>query len=117
MQRFSEKPFHFFAAEPDGDSEAPLFRLVPEPGDLDELEDSDPLTAPLAPLGADFPFEADLPFGADLVGGFFLTMSSDTATSRGLRLPCSFGLMRLSNSEISSLVKATGRVVTASMKL
>ena len=88
------------------------------PGDLKELEDSDPLVEPLAA-----PFEAPLPLAVLLTEAFplggklFLIKSSETTTSNGFRLPCNLGLMRLSNSEISSFEKEVGREVMASIKL
>ena len=84
------------------------------PGDLKELEDSDPL---VAPFEAPFPLAGFLTEALPLGGKLFLTMSSETTTSNGFRLPCSFGLIRLSNSEISSFEKEVGREVMASIKL
>ena len=60
--------------------EAPRFRVreTTEPGDLNEPDDSEPLVPPSL---------ATEDLLAAFVKTFFLTMSSDTTTSSGLRFP------------------------------
>ena len=61
-------------------SEAPRFavRETTEPGDLNDIDDSEPLVPPSFATGG---------LLTDFVKAFFSSMSSDTTTSRGLRFP------------------------------